>query len=139
MAKKTSKKKSKSKVYRGKRKQAVARVHLRKEGSGKIYYNGSALTAVSSPCVRQIVSEPLRFVDAFNCDAFISVSGGGVMGQAQAARVALSHALVDVYGDELKKKMLDYDRTLIIEDPRRVEPKKFKGPKARARFTKSYR
>jgi ribosomal protein S9 len=35
--------------------------------------------------------------------------------------------------------MLEWDRSLLVEDSRRVEPKKFKGPKARARFTKSYR
>jgi ribosomal protein S9 len=34
---------------------------------------------------------------------------------------------------------MHYDRFMIVDDSRRVEPKKFKGPKARARFQKSYR
>lgn len=139
-AKKTSaKKKCVVKLFRGKRKEAIARAYLTPKGSGRVFYNGSPLSSFSSPYVRQIVSEPLCFVDSLEYDVFINVHGGGVMGQAQAARVALANALANAYGAELKKKMLEYDRSLLVEDPRRVEPKKFKGPKARARFTKSYR
>ena len=51
----------------------------------------------------------------------------------------LARALASHFGGDMRKNMIEYDRSLIVEDPRRVEPKKFKGPKARARFTKSYR
>ncbi|MBU0586162.1 30S ribosomal protein S9, partial [Candidatus Micrarchaeota archaeon] len=62
------------------------------------------------------------------------------MGQAQAARVAIAKALVDYTQDEaLKKTFLDHDRSLLVDDVRRVEAKKYKGPKARARYQKSYR
>jgi small subunit ribosomal protein S9 len=62
------------------------------------------------------------------------------MGQAQACRVAIARALVGFSGDEhLKSRIIAYDRSMIAEDSRRVEPKKYKGPKARARFQKSYR
>lgn len=70
----------------------------------------------------------------------MNVSGGGTMGQAQAARTAIAHALV-MYFDQmnLREKFISIDRSMLIEDTRRVEPKKFRGPKARARFQKSYR
>ena len=41
--------------------------------------------------------------------------------------------------NELKEALLAYDRTLLVADPRRCEPKKFGGPSARARYQKSYR
>ena len=39
----------------------------------------------------------------------------------------------------IRMECMRYDRIMLVDDPRRVEPKKFKGPKARARFQKSYR
>ena len=45
----------------------------------------------------------------------------------------------DALFKQLKKEMIAYDRFLLIDDIRQVEPKKFKGRKARARFQKSYR
>lgn len=41
--------------------------------------------------------------------------------------------------NEIKNILLSYDRTLLVADPRRCEPKKFGGPGARARYQKSYR
>jgi small subunit ribosomal protein S16e len=41
--------------------------------------------------------------------------------------------------NELKKALTQYDRSLLVADPRRAEPKKFGGPGARARYQKSYR
>lgn len=40
---------------------------------------------------------------------------------------------------EIKEILVQYDRTLLVADPRRCEPKKFGGPGARARYQKSYR
>ncbi len=132
--------KQKAVVASGKRKQAVARATVTK-GPGHWVYNGLEFQAISDPLIKQIASEPLYFLkDPVAVDVRISVNGGGVYGQAQAARTALAKAIVEFTGDEsLKKRMLLFDRSLLIDDPRRVEPKKFKGPKARARFTKSYR
>ena len=141
MAADTAKKKKKIKgiVTRGKRKEATARASIR-DGHGTVRINSLKLEAIQSPYVRDIIAEPLRFVDASKYDISINVNGGGTMGQAQAARTAIARALVEKTGDaELKKKMLEYDRSLLVEDSRRVEPKKFLGPKARARFTTSYR
>ena len=64
-----------------------------------------------------------------------------------AIRQALSKSLIAYYQkfvDETSKKeikdiLLNYDKTLLVADPRRCEPKKFGGPGARAKYQKSYR
>ncbi|NYZ77652.1 30S ribosomal protein S9 [Candidatus Micrarchaeota archaeon] len=128
-------------IARGKRKESKARVRIR-TGSGRIYVNNRNVSSFNNKYVREIVTEPLRYVgpEANAIDISVSIEGGGVMGQAQAARTAIAKALV-VYFDKmnLKEKFNSIDRSLIIEDTRRVESKKFRGPKARARFQKSYR
>jgi small subunit ribosomal protein S16e len=56
------------------------------------------------------------------------------------AIVAFYQKYVDeVSKKEIKDMLLSYDRSLLVADPRRCEPKKFGGPGARARFQKSYR
>lgn len=80
-------------------------------------------------------------------DIRVSVKGGGSVAQIYAIRQAISKALVAYYQkyiDEASKKeikdiLIQYDRTLLVADPRRCEPKKFGGPGARARYQKSYR
>ena len=77
----------------------------------------------------------------------VRVSGGGHVAQAYAIRQAMAKGIVAFFQkhvDEAAKKevkdlLLSYDRTLLVADPRRCEPKKFGGPGARARFQKSYR
>ncbi|MFH0922945.1 MAG: 30S ribosomal protein S9 [Candidatus Micrarchaeota archaeon] len=134
------KKKIKQLVARGKRKRAIARAIV-KAGTGNVRVNGLFVTSISSPIVREVITEPLSFLEgASKFDISVNVRGGGMMGQAQAARAAIAKAIVAFTGDDaLRKKMLEFDRSLLVDDARRVEPKKFKGPKARARFTKSYR
>lgn len=142
--KKARKRRTKATVARGKRKEAIARATVT-EGAGRVTVNRIALDAMSHPLLRQVVREPILFansegLDTATFDIDVTVYGGGIGGQAQAARTAIARALVNHSGNEaLRTKMLAYDRSLLVEDPRRVEPKKFKGPKARARFTKSYR
>merc|ERR1712139_467196 len=80
-------------------------------------------------------------------DMRVRVKGGGHVSQIYAIRQAISKALVSFYQkyvDEASKKEIkdilsQYDRTLLVADPRRYEPKKFGGPGARARYQKSYR
>ena len=77
----------------------------------------------------------------------VRVQGGGPSNQIYAVRQALAKALLAYYQKyhdeqskrELKEIFLQYDKTLIVTDPRRCEPKKFGGPGARSRFQKSYR
>ena len=62
------------------------------------------------------------------------------MGQAEAARMVIAKGLVQWSQDmDLKEKFTHYDRTMLVGDPRRSEPKKYGGPGARARKQKSYR
>ena len=128
-------------VTRGKRKEAIARAVV-KSGKGRYTVNALPVLSIQSPFIREVYLEPLRFFDDNQeYDIVVNVHGGGASGQAQAARIAVAKALLTAHGEDekLKQTMLAFDRSLLVEDPRRVEPKKFKGPKARARFTKSYR
>jgi len=80
-------------------------------------------------------------------DMRIRVKGGGHVSQIYAIRQAMAKAIVaynqkfvdETTKQELKDTLLQYDRTLLVADPRRCEPKKFGGRGARARFQKSYR
>ena len=77
-------------------------------------------------------------------DIRVRVKGGGHTSQVYAIRQAIAKALVAYYAKyldaysalALKKKLVAYDRTLLIADPRRMEPKKFGGHGARARRQK---
>ena len=128
-------------VVRGKRKESVARASIKK-GNGKVRVNRMLLSALTNPYEREIINEPLTMAPAVasQINVQIEVHGGGSMGQAQAARTALARALVKFTEDaDLKSAFMKRDRFIMLEDSRRVEPKKYKGPKARARFQKSYR
>ncbi len=139
--KKKAKKATKAFVIRGKRKECVARATI-KEGKGVVRFNKMKISALNNIYVQEIINEPLRYVgpQIEKVDISVSVRGGGSMGQAQAARTAIAKALVAYFDDvKLREKLISIDRSLLVEDTRRVETKKFRGPKARARFQKSYR
>jgi ribosomal protein S9 len=78
---------------------------------------------------------------------FVACAGGGYVSQIYAIRQAIAKSLVAYYQkyvDEASKQeirdiLVQYDRSLLVADPRRCEPKKFGGRGARARFQKSYR
>ncbi len=140
-AKQKHKKEEHETVFRGKRKESNARAHIRK-GKGVVRINSVRLDAIDNRYFREAVYESLRMAPevASQVDISINVHGGGQMGQAQACRVAVARALIGFSGDpELKRRIIAHDRFMIAEDFRRVEPKKYLGPKARARFQKSYR
>lgn len=77
----------------------------------------------------------------------ITVKGGGSVSQVYAARQAFCKSLVAFYGNyldewnkqEIKNRLLGFDKFTLVADPRRTEMKKFGGPGARARYQKSYR
>ena len=79
-------------------------------------------------------------------DIRVRVKGGGHTSQIYAIRQAIAKAVVAYYAKyfdaasaiELKKKYVTYDRSLLIADPRRMEPKKFGGQGARARRQKRF-
>ncbi len=129
---------------KAKRKESRARAHVR-AGSGIIRINKRSIASVEAGPIRDLMLEPLMISPiardmATKVDIKINVYGGGLTSQTQAVRGAIAKGLVAFSGNEtLKKEFLAYDRALLVDDPRRVEPKKFKGPKARARFQTSYR
>uniref|UniRef100_A0A7C4D5F6 Small ribosomal subunit protein uS9 n=1 Tax=Thermofilum pendens TaxID=2269 RepID=A0A7C4D5F6_THEPE len=123
------------------RKTARARAIVR-EGRGRVLVNGVPLEVLEPELVRLKIMEPIVLAGklASQVDIYVETSGGGVMGQASAARTAVARALVEWTGsEELKKLYLDYDRNLLVEDPRQAEPKKPRGRSARAKRQKSYR
>ena len=143
IAKKSSKsaKKKGCIVVRGKRKESIAKATISK-GHGVVRVNSLNVDAIPNRYTRELILEPLHMAPevASGVDISVAVVGGGQMGQAQAVRMAIARALVEFANDPLlKEKMIARDRFLLAEDFRRVEPKKYLGPKARARFQKSYR
>mmetsp|Transcript_3522 Transcript_3522/g.4423 ORF Transcript_3522/g.4423 Transcript_3522/m.4423 type:complete len:146 (-) Transcript_3522:412-849(-) len=133
----------------GKKKTAIA-VALCKRGRGLIKVNGCPIELMEPEILRVKCYEPVlllgeaRFSEV---DIRIKVKGGGFTAQVYAIRQALAKALVAFYQKyvdeqskrEIKEILLTYDRSLLVADPRRCEPKKFGGRSARARFQKSYR
>lgn len=135
-------------VY-GRKKTATA-VALCRRGKGILKVNGRPLDMVEPQVLKYKLLEPILLLgqEKFSgVDIRIKVKGGGQVSQVYAIRQAISKALVAYYQkfvDEASKKeikdiLIQYDRSLLVADPRRMEPKKFGGPGARARYQKSYR
>jgi len=125
----------------GKRKTAIARAIVR-NGSGNVFVNGIPLSTFTPEIARMKIYEPLLLSGERSkaVDVHVKVNGGGFMGQAEAARMAVAKGLVQwTRSSELRKTITNYDRTMLAGDPRRKEPKKFGGPGARRREQKSYR
>ncbi len=129
-------------VVSGKRKTATARAVAR-PGIGRIRINRTPIEIFEPEIAREKIMEPLIQAgdDVWKqLDIDIKVSGGGYMGQAEAARMAVANALLKwTKSAHLRTVFAEYDRTMIVGDSRRKEPKKFGGPGARARDQKSYR
>ena len=122
----------------GRRKSAVARVYVG-SGKGNITINGKEL-AVYFPddSLKYIVMQPLNVTNtAGNVDITVNLDGGGIKGQAEALRLAISRALckidAEAYRSVLKKE------GFLSRDAREVERKKPGQPGARRRFQFSKR
>ena len=119
-----AKKKEEKNVFLGKRKKAVAKACI-KPGTGKIRINSVQLDFIQ-PRYRQMrIKEALIIAgeSAKKFDVNVNVKGGGVWGQADAARTAIANALA-YQDDSIRQADIDYDRTLLISDVRRTEPHK---------------
>ncbi len=129
-------------VVSGKRKTAVARAFVR-PGVGRVRINMVPVEIFEPEIAREKIMEPLIHAgeDIWKqLDIDVKTSGGGYMGQAEAARMALANALLKwTKSTHLRTVFVEYDRTMVVGDPRRKEPKKFGGPGARAKEQKSYR
>jgi archaeal ribosomal protein S9P len=126
----------------GKRKTATARATVRK-GTGIIRINKVPLDIVQPELVRLKISEPLLIAGSEiskSLDIDVNVLGGGMMGQAEAARCAIARGIVNWTNDvALRDAYLAHDRNLLVNDVRVKESKKYGGSGARAKFQKSYR
>ncbi|MDC6384077.1 30S ribosomal protein S9 [Flagellimonas taeanensis] len=121
----------------GRRKTAVARVYV-SEGSGNITVNKRDLNDYFSTATLQYkVKQPFTLTDTEgNYDVKINVYGGGITGQAEAVRLALSRAMCEINAEN--REVLKPEG-LLTRDPRMVERKKFGQKKARKKFQFSKR
>ena len=129
-------------VVSGKRKTAVSRAVVR-PGIGRVHINWVPLEIFEPEIAREKMMEPLVQAgdDVWKqLDLDVKVSGGGYMGQAEAARMAIANAILKwTKSAHLRTVFAEYDRTMIAGDKRKKEPKKFGGSGARSRDQKSYR
>ena len=133
----------------GRKKNAIA-VSVVRRGHGTIRVNGKPLQMLEPVSMRIKAYEPVLLVGA---DKFkelsltVRVRGGGQSNQVFAVRQAIAKSLIAFYQKhmdeqskrDLKEVFLQYDKYLLVSDPRRCEPKKFGGKGARSRYQKSYR
>ena len=135
----------------GKRKTAIARATVR-EGKGRIRINSKPIHIMEPELARRKALEPVLIAEAMpsgnrlaGVDVAVNVEGGGQMGQVDAIRTAIARGFVKGNGgaegddEELRDEYLRFDRSLLVNDPRRKEPKHQMGRGARKKWQKSYR
>ena len=145
-----ARKKKQAKVVNmsGKRKTAVARATVKK-GTGRVRVNSQPIEILQPELARRKAVEPLIIAGAMDrlddVDININVHGGGVMGQMDAIRTAIARGLVQYnrgaegIDEDLEEEYRRFDRSLLVNDPRRKEPKHQLGRGARKKWQKSYR
>ncbi len=145
-----ARKKKQAKVVNmsGKRKTAIARATVKK-GQGRVRVNSEPIEILQPELARRKALEPLIIAGAMNrledVDINVNVHGGGVMGQMDAIRTAIARGLVHYNGgaegidETLEEEYRRFDRSLLVNDPRRKEPKHQLGRGARKKWQKSYR
>ncbi len=121
----------------GRRKASVARIYL-KNGSGQITINGKDYKEYFPMAYMQYnIENPLTLAGATNqYDIKVNVNGGGYKGQAEAVRLAISKALVEI-NEEIRTTLKEHK--YLMRDSRVVERKKYGKPKARKSFQFSKR
>jgi small subunit ribosomal protein S9 len=121
----------------GRRKASIARVYLT-SGEGKVTINGKEYQEYFPQIhIQQHIVAPFRAIEAGETyDVNVNVKGGGFKGQAEAIRMAISKALVEI-NPEFRKKLKDLK--YLKRDSRVVERKKYGKPKARKSFQFSKR
>ena len=114
----------------GRRKSSVARIYL-SAGKGKITVNNKDVNDYfSTPEALYAVNLPLEVCNVSGkYDIKVNVDGGGITGQADAIKLAIARALVQI-DDETNRPLLK-TKSLLTRDPRMVERKKYGQPKAR--------
>ena len=126
MSEEVKQKKKKTMIIIGKRKKAIARAIVT-EGNGKITINSKPIDIIKPKYMHLRIMEPVMIAGdrAKHVNISITVTGGGVWGQTNASRTAIANALVKWNKDaKLQEMYVDYDRSLLVSDPRRTEPHK---------------
>ncbi len=125
------------KIFVGRRKTSTARVILR-SGSGNVTINDKDFDSYFPQLLsREDILAPLKLTQTIgNYDVFVNVKGGGTSGQAEAIRLGISRALIDI-NPEFRTALKA--QGFLSRDPRMVERKKYGRPKARKRFQFSKR
>lgn len=121
----------------GRRKTAVARVYV-SEGKGNITINKKELKDYFTTAPLQYkVKQPFALTEVEgNYDVKVNVYGGGITGQAEAIRLALSRVMCEI---DPENRLALKPEGLLTRDPRMVERKKFGQKKARKKFQFSKR
>ncbi|VAW18530.1 SSU ribosomal protein S9p (S16e) [hydrothermal vent metagenome] len=121
----------------GRRKTAVARVYVSK-GKGKITINKRDLNDYFPTATLQYkVKQPFSLTSSEDSyDVKVNVFGGGITGQAEAIRLALSRVMCEI---DAENRTVLKPEGLLTRDPRMVERKKFGQKKARKKFQFSKR
>jgi small subunit ribosomal protein S9 len=121
----------------GRRKTSVARIYLSK-GKDKVTVNGKDFKDYfPTTSLQYKIIQPFKLTDNLGkFDLFVNVYGGGITGQVEAIRLAISRALSEM-SDENKSALKK--EGLLTRDPRMVERKKFGQKKARKKFQFSKR
>lgn len=121
----------------GRRKTSVARIYMT-AGQGNITINGRDIKDYfPSEVLQTIVNQPFQTLESIGkYDVTANLKGGGVSGQAEALRLAISKALVV---ENAENKSALKKEGFITRDPRMVERKKFGKRKARRSFQFSKR
>ena len=115
----------------GRRKNSTARVFI-KQGDGKMTINGRTLEQYfGRPTARMVVAQPLELLElSGKFDIYVTVSGGGISGQAGAIRHGLTRALM-LYDESFRPALRKAG--YVTRDARSVERKKVGLHKARKR------
>ena len=115
----------------GKKKTAIARASI-KEGTGKVRVNSIPIELVEPESSRLKMLDPFDIAEdklRDKIDITVKVNGGGYSGQADAVRTAIARALVEFTEDiELRDLYMAIDRTLLVNDVRQRESKKWVAP-----------
>tara|TARA_B100001750_G_scaffold200458_1_gene174700 strand:+ start:109 stop:540 length:432 start_codon:yes stop_codon:yes gene_type:complete len=130
--------KKKNNLYAtGKRKNSIAKVWLIPNGNGEIKVNKKDLNKYfSRALLSMIIKKPFETINNNNFSANVSVKGGGLSGQANAVKLAISKALVNY---DSKFRVALKKEGLLTRDSRVVERKKYGRRKARRSFQFSKR
>ena len=121
----------------GRRKKAIARVYIQ-DGKGEIKINGRDLKEYFPTSILQyVVQQPFQLTNTESkYDLKVNLDGGGITGQAEALRLAISRALIKI---EPEHRAVLKANGMLRRDPRMVERKKFGQKKARKKFQFSKR